>query len=251
MNNMAPMLKEWAGRRAASKDELRRLAGRIAAMAPARIRRVHDRERLPCRLRFVQVCAAAAAAAIIAFFTVWHLADMGSALKGEDVFAKIVFTGGQITEGRRLFGEYERLFFSQLRWLAECDGEIKLGVAPVPEKALGAEAPLYYRLVVVSRKHGKGAWRPVWSTDILLRPQELVRLTPGCRDKSSVALWIYPFADGKVMIDANMSLDIGRGITYRTSDILSLGKPGEVTAMRFEDREYRVFQTVILPGRAS
>ncbi len=247
------ILQKWATGKERSKEDLRLLAMRISAEA-SRQRLLASEEIRSAQMSFRAKFAYAASLAAAVIFLFYFIRYMPSPTGGSaDDFASVPvgITGKQMEGGWKLFGEMERMFTDQLRWVAQSNGDVDLGVEPIPGGPAKDSAPMQYRLTVVSRKSGEKAWRPAWSMDVLLHREELVEIAPGCHDKNKLDLWVYPLADGKVAVDTGLSLDTPMRVASRTSSLMDLGKPAEVLEMRSGDVEYRVFQTVVLLGKAS
>ncbi len=145
---------------------------------------------------------------------------------------------------RSLYAETDHMFAEKLRWIAESNGNMGIGV----ESVLGGQAndsvPLLVRLTVVSRAAGESEWKREWNADVLLRGQEVAEIAPNPNTPNKLTLWAYPLEDGRVAIDTGFSLVAPVELASHSSAVASEGAPLELLSMKTGDVEYRVFQTV-------
>ena len=121
-----------------------------------------------------------------------------------------------------------------------------MGVEALQGPAEDPGRPAVVRLVVVSRRVGDVAWQPVWSTDVLLRGEEMVEVAAGRDSKDLLALWVYPLENGKVAVDTTLSLHTPVKISARSNTVVGRKEPNELVSVREGDAEYRVLQTVAI-----
>ena len=200
-------LRSWAARRAPTASHLDALARRIHAAAahltPA-CRAVASRRRdtrhltpfpHPFALRFAYGLAgiAVGVALTLAFLRATPLTpgprDDGNATRLAGI------SSGQIRVHKRLFQEMNRLFAERLRWVAETDGKMAMGVEALSGAANNA-APVLVRLTVLERREN-GPWIPAWNTDVLVRGEEMVEVAPDRKTDDRIVLWVYPLSDGR------------------------------------------------------
>jgi len=105
-----------------------------------------------------------------------------------------------------LFREIERLFPDQLRWIAEFDRELSLGVHPAMGGPIGNARPLLVRVMVLFREDDHASWSKRLETDVLTYGEEHVELALHPGDENRLSLWAYPLPDGKVAVDVSLCL---------------------------------------------
>ena len=144
-----------------------------------------------------------------------------------------------------LFKEVNRLFAGNLRWVAQSDGAMELGIDPDKDESARDCEPFAVHIAVVSRAVNDGPWKTIWESDILTRSEQAIDITPNRKRDDRVALWIFPVADGRFAVDSRLSLDAPFHIYSDTSDVVEDGKPTRIAMMTIGAREYRVYQTVV------
>lgn len=149
----------------------------------------------------------------------------------------------KLAASQSLFNETQQMFAKRVRWITETDKDVDVQV----EQADGApsdSAPVLMRLTVVSRKKGGQVWTSVWNSDVLIRGEDQVQIAPDRQAGNLLTAWVYPMADGKVMVDTNLELDLPVRIGSSMRNVVEQGVPMEMASLNTEDSEYRVFQTV-------
>ncbi len=141
-----------------------------------------------------------------------------------------------------LFRRMEELFDGDLRWVAEANGEVSLGLGRAPQAGVSQATPLVIRLVVVERKRGDSSWNKVLTADVLTRNEELVEAAPSRKGDGRLLVWAYRLADGNVAVDASLRLAGPRGLNVDLTNVLTPGEAREVFALRTAEGEFRVFQ---------
>ena len=144
----------------------------------------------------------------------------------------------------RLFKEVDRLFAGNLRWIAQSDGNVELGIDPDSGKSESGEQTFAVHIAVVARNDDESTWKKVWESDILTWGEQSIDVAPDENRDNRVALWIYPVADGRFAVDSRVTLNAPVRIYSDSSDVVEDGKPTAVTVMTIGPREYRVYQTV-------
>jgi len=246
LNNI---LKEWAAQNAPDDDHLRDLAAKIHRSAVED--RVKSAEAVPAhssllsRLLYASV-GAVTALLLVAIVTMYNNRPSVSAVDPARDAQLAGLQAGDIETGRRLFGEMERLFSDELRWVAETNGDVNLGLeslhGPHGQKTHAAVV----RLAVVGRGNNDRQWRTVWSSDVLLRGEEMVEVVPDRGAGSRLALWVYPLSDGKVAIDTDLALDVPVRLAARRSLVVDQKVTSQVASVRDGDIEYRLLQSVAM-----
>jgi hypothetical protein len=188
----------------------------------------------------------AATALLVAFLCLRH-GSVAPDLPAAAAFARI--TADQMRVHARLFSEMEHLFADRLRWVAESNGDVGLGVEALRGASSVNSAPLLVRLTVVSRKEGTREWAPTWSADVLLRGEEVVEVAPNRRADNRLALWVYPLGDGRIAADTSLSLSKPVPVSSKVSTVVQEGQPSELISVRVGGTEYRVFQAVETVGK--
>lgn len=156
----------------------------------------------------------------------------------------------QLQSNTQLFSEMKRLFSDGLRWIAQSDGEVGIGMETRPNEVAAASAPMLVKVAVLSRKTGDTAWRQAWNADMILHGQDMVEVVPDRRSNNKLTLWVYPLDDGKLAVDTSVSLRIPVTVASRLNTIVTPGQPVEIASLTLEDTEYRVFQTVEIIKRS-
>jgi hypothetical protein len=239
-------LKEWAARHEASPSTLEKLASRVNVEA---VRRRYANDTMPASaLRlFWGKLGYALTGAIVAgvVFVVLHHSQPQVG-QGEVVMAErlVAPTADQVSSIRHLFAETARLFPQRLRWIAQSNGDMGLGVEEGEQDWTSDTPPMLVRLVVVSRTGTESAWRPVWSSDVVLRGEDLAEITPNRNAANKLTLWVYPLQNGRVAVDTGVVLDKPMKFASRLNSVVKVGEPAEVGMVRRGDTEYRLFQTV-------
>lgn len=145
---------------------------------------------------------------------------------------------------RRLFDEVNRLFAGNLKWIAQSDGAVELGISPDQDEFARDGEPFAVHIAVVSRAGNEGPWKKVWESDILTRSEQAIDIAPNQKRDDRIGLWIYPVADGRFAVDSRLSLNAPVRIYSDSSDVVEDGKPVPIAVMTVGDRQYRVYQTV-------
>ena len=239
-------LREWAARRQASQAHLDSLATRTVTEAARR--RFVAIEPMPAGSQFLARLGYALTGAIVAgLVIVFGLQRGAPGLAGDEAggaLRQAVPTPGQISTIARLYAETVRLFPRRLRWIAQSNGDMGLGVEATEESWIADAPPMLVRLVIVSRTGRDTAWRPVWSTDVVLRGEDMAEIAPNRNAANKVALWVYPLQNGKVAVDTAVELDKPLRFASRQSAVVTAGQPTPVATVRLGDVEYRLIQTV-------
>jgi hypothetical protein len=156
-------------------------------------------------------------------------------------------TPDQVARDTKLFAELDRLFGRQLRWVAESDGKLDLGIEPDAAAAPPANSkPVTIHFTVVKRGRGDRDWSVVWRVNLVARNEQLVQLQPAQADSPSLMVWTYTLADGKIACDADLSLGGSQGWHMKASELQSAGDVRELASAAEGGVEYRVYQAVQL-----
>jgi len=244
--NVDSKLKNWAAGHQAPQAHLDALAARTVTEAARR--RFVSVEPVRTGSQFLARLGYAATGAIVAgFVLVFGFQSGAPRMAGGEFCAASRLaapTPGQVSTIAHLYAETARLFPQRLRWIAQSNGDVGLGVEASEESWIADTPPMLVRLVVVSRTGKDAAWRPVWSTDVVVRGEDLAEIAPNRNSSNKLALWVYPLQNGKVAVDTVVELDKPLRLASRQSAVVTAGEPAQVATMRLGDTEYRLFQTV-------
>lgn len=240
------LLTGWAERKTPPVDQLEGIQRAITnEVARERILATEEGPALGSFLFLHKLAyAGAGAAAMAAVLVVVLVFHGGKPVTNGDASRFALISPEKIKASREIFNEMDRVFGERLRWVAETGSKVSMGVESAAVTAASDAKPAVIRLSVVSRLVGGKAWAQVWESDVLLRGEDAVEVKPDPAKANGMAFWVYPLADGKIAVDANISLTAPVGLCSRVSDVVESGKPSEVMSLRSGDREYRVYQTV-------
>jgi hypothetical protein len=153
-----------------------------------------------------------------------------------------LLSASEIKRSGELFRRMEEVFPGDLRWIAETNGEVSLGLGQVSGATVSRAAPLLVRTVVLERKRGESSWSTVFTADVLSRSEELVEVSPGQKPAGRLLVWAYRLPDGNVAVDANLRLAESPGASVDLTNVLAPGRAAQVLTTRTADAEFRVFQ---------
>jgi len=234
------LLKDWSSHMAAGDKALAGLEQRIAlGMREARHGASAALQETPAfspwgRLAWFALGAATAFAIALAFVR------LPAAANNADIPA-LVRSSGSV---HRLFNEVNRMFAGNLKWIAQSDGAVELGISPDKDDSTRDGEPFAVHIAVVSRAEGEGPWKKVWESDILTRSEQAIDIALNRKRDDRIGLWIYPVQDGRLAVDSRVSLNAPVKICSESSDIVDDGKPTVIAVVTIGSREYRVYQTV-------
>ena len=240
-------LKQWATRHEPLPGHLEALAARVTVEA-ARRRHAKATMTTSAWMPFLGRLGYALTGAVVAGVVFAFFVHQGVRQRGQSDSALTARmarpTADQMSTMSRLFAETARLFPKRLRWIAQSNGDMGLGVEATDQDWTYDAPPMLVRLVMVSRTGNETTWRQVWSTDVVLHGEDLAEITPNRNSANKLTLWVYPLQDGKVAVDTGVELDKPLKLASRLNTVVKDGEPAEVTTVRRGDTEYRLFQTV-------
>lgn len=250
-----PLLRQWAERQAPGPARLRALEARIVAAyrdhaqiaAPSNPRDGADTRHFVARRRGL-LCFVAGIAATLLAIALWqvtaaHRRDLTPLLREEGG----LFAGRQPALSR-VFCETERLFGTNLQWVAQSGRNAELGLADEPT---GAGKALIVHLSVAARRAGDGPkWRRVWQADVVARADGVVELAPDALPGNRVALWLHRLDDGRAFVESRLELKSPVRMQTESSAVLTFGASRDVMRVRHGDTEYLLLQTVSPTGGA-
>ena len=158
----------------------------------------------------------------------------------------------QLQSNSKLFSEMKRMFPDGLRWIAQSDGEVGLGIEETRQDNTAAKSsPMMVKVTVLSRKTGETVWHQAWNADLILHGQDMVEIVPDRKlADNKLSLWVYPLDDGKLAVDSSISLRLPVTIASRLNAVVTPGEPTEMASLLLDGVEYRIFQTVeIIKGK--
>jgi len=139
-----------------------------------------------------------------------------------------------------LFQAVQEMFPNHVRWVAESNGEVRLGLDE-NELAPATGRPVALRLTVETRDSASQSWRQVSGVDVITHEQESVQLA---LDDVVLEFWIYELPDGKLAIEQRF--DVGQPV--QLSDFSVTAQDPRVAKELYWSRrgetEYRVLQTL-------
>jgi len=153
-----------------------------------------------------------------------------------------LLSASEIRSSSELFRRMEEVFPDNLRWIAETNGEVSLGLGRIPRAGPSGAAPLLVRTVVLERKRGESSWNRVFAADVLSRNEELVEVSPGQKPAGRLLLWAYRLPDGNVAVDAKLRLTESPGTSVDLTSVLAPGRATQVLTTRTAEGEFRVLQ---------
>ena len=198
----------------------------------------------PTRLRgrlVYAVCALAAGLLVALGLTVAPRLWRGPV--APDSTAEIaLFSASEIRSSDELFRRMEEVFPGDLRWIAETNGEVSLGLGQVSRTGPSEAAPLLVRTVVLERKRGESSWNRILTADVLSRSEELVEVFPGRKPAGRLLVWAYRLPDGNVAVDASLRWTDPLGLNVDLTNVLAPGRAAQVLATRTAEAEFQVLQ---------
>ena len=152
-----------------------------------------------------------------------------------------LFAGRKLAMSR-VFGETERLFGTNLQWVAQSGRKADLGLVDDPT---GSGKAMIVHVSVLARRVSEGRqWRRVWEADVVARTDGVVELTPGDMAGNRMSLWLHRLDDGKAFVESRLELRSPVKMDVETSEVLKFGVSRGVTRIRNGDTEYVLLQTV-------
>lgn len=246
------LLRDWSRRQQPDAGAGQRLTARIlqaaGACAGGDARQPPPRRRrTPSHVHHRVLWFAAGVAATLIAAAVWNAlvpaADPLSALLRQE-HARFADRRRTVS---RVFRETERLFGSNLQWIAESGEQTELGVAD--ETAAGE--PLIVRVVLVSRPVGTDAWQPLWTADVVARANGLLQLAPDGAPGNRLALWLHRLDGCAALVESRLDLRTPVPLATEASEVLRFGATRTVTRLRQNGVEYLLLQTVAPLAEAS
>lgn len=141
--------------------------------------------------------------------------------------------------------EMNRLFSGQLRWVSENNGAIKVGIDSETGTREDGLTSAWVQTVIVTRRAGETTWRPVWSTAVQVHNDEQIELPSLVDSDGRLLFWAYAVDKDKWAIDSLCAWNTPVRLSSQSSEIIETGKYQEIAALKTDNREYRVFQTVL------
>ena len=227
-------LKAWAVRQDATADTPTLEARIVAALA--------KKTPVVQRRRWTHVAsflAGAAAAVVIALLTL--LATR--APRAEREFAGLLEEEGRLSEQRRasmakIFNETERLFGSNLQWVAEGGTTVEMGLSETPADG----EPMALRVTVVRRDAG-GEWRRVWGMEVVARHDGTLEM-----EEPRMSLSLRRLDGQLAFVESSLVVRNGFSLDAQSRETLHFGEAKSVRHIIDDNYEYHVLYTVIPTG---
>ncbi|OGV70430.1 MAG: hypothetical protein A3K19_12720 [Lentisphaerae bacterium RIFOXYB12_FULL_65_16] len=238
-------VREWAASRQPPEEHLAELADRVAQkVRDDRFLRVPSTpspafgwHRVP-RLAYL---AAGIAAGILLAVPLMRSAFERTADVSWAAASKASVTEPILLEKATLFGQYSDVFGGGVRWIAETDNDVRMGLATDHTSAEPGRVVLV-RVSVLRRGRAGGDWKAVWDTTVSTRSEESVTLNTDDGVGGRLRLWVYPLPDGNIAMDSELHLDQPTCLAAATSAVMVPGKPMRVLALQTDTAEYAVVQ---------
>ena len=254
--NTDKLLKEWSDRQPSDPVRIRALEDRILAAYRAGTavedHHVHDRDHRTIAFDLHKrnlLCFVAGIAATLLVVSTLHFGN------GRQDLAPLLREEGGLFAGRqpamsRVFCETERLFGTNLQWVAQSGKNAELGLVDSPGRV--NEKAMIVHLSVVARRAGDNqGWQRIWQADVVARADGVVELTPDGIPGNHVALWLHRLDHGNAFVESRLELCRPVRMEAETREILKFGNSRDVTRIRSGDTEYLLLQTVAPAGGAS
>lgn len=238
-------LRAWARRREVSDQRLQALADDIINALPRRqysMLPAHDFSR-PCLDVLSRLAYAAAGAAAV--LLVMLCLNPTHPLPTRPTSLPLGLPENYALAKARVVREMNRLFSGQIRWVTEDNDAVKIGIEANMPTDVDRLPSAWVQTVVVTRRAGEATWRPVWSTTILVHHEEQIEVAPSAEINDQLAIWAFAVDKDKWVIDSACSLTTPVRLSSKSSAFIEPGKYREIAALKTEDWEYRVYQTVL------
>ena len=140
-----------------------------------------------------------------------------------------------------LLSEMDRLFQGRLAWVAETNQDVSLGL----DESSSAGGPhVAVRVVVLKCAADGKSWQPIWTGDVVSRPEELVQLS-FTTDASRLSLWTHVLPDGAVAVETELGIE-GNETEWTSTSVQQSQVPQQVLFTRAQRGEFQVWQTAAL-----
>ncbi len=245
------LLRQWADEQEPHKEQMDALCSRIAGKAtmitPAS--EAASQASAPPSAsgrhiwRSLRSAVVGAVACLLVIVAIDRIGGSGGASSSSEHSDPSVISHCRIATGVKLFEEMNRLFNGNLRWVAESNGDMGIGMGEDREHL--DSPPALVRLTMLARQAGTAEWSKVWQSDVMVREQDLVEVSPG-HSSDTISLWVFPLEDGQISIDTTVALNTPIRIRDQQSTVSTPGMPIQVASLTENGKEYRVYQTVVL-----
>jgi len=241
------LLKDWSARHSPKQEYLDQIAGRIAVDA-ARQRYLRHSAPFATGIslwgKLAYGAVGACVAVLVMVIGVGYFNAVVARNSGASLAALALPSATQRGSLQELFAETSRLFPNQLRWIVQSNGDVALGVES-EGTGQGSNAPaMLVRLVLVKRTAGETTWKQAWTTDVVMRGEDRVEISPNRKEHNKLTLWLYPLENGKVAVDTSIAIDQPLRVSGRLDTVIGIGEPAEVAAYNKGGDEYKLLQTV-------
>jgi hypothetical protein len=228
------LVRQWAGSRAFGDDQLQRLSATICEQAGSPVVRPAASAR---KFAIVGALALAAAAAVI-----YVIVSLQVTPAANDDLLLATQATVPIERLRILARESGRLFDHRVSWLAETNQDMLLGLDGAPSSTEESKPQITLRVVVFHRQSSSQEWKPVFTTNVVTREEEVVQLNSEATGPK-LRLWTHILPDQTVAVDTQLAMDDQAAHQWSTTSILSAGGATAVLKENDEQGEYQVWQS--------
>lgn len=153
----------------------------------------------------------------------------------------------QTQQRRRILDEFQGVFDRQIAWIADVDGELKVGLAPTGQnKSAPDHRYLAIRLTLLSSTPSQTGWEVEQSYEVLASTEELLQVPLSTDDDSKLTVWAYPVEDGLVSIETKCHLAGAYSQQVDASHLQTFGQHNRIHTFEKDGIEYRLYQTAVL-----
>ncbi len=248
------LLEDWAGKRAASEEDLTALRRKIGEQ----LNRNHPVAlELPLRStstrRYVAIGLAAAAVLLLAF-GVWR-SPLGkqptdttlqfATLRSFDSAGSFqVYWRKHLLHQKQLLSEYRKVFGQGITWVTETEQSCDVGLLP---SDLANRLPSEYIvvqlwLVAHNQQSGQSVVRTI---SVLAGRDEVVEL-PAAAGGGHLVLWAHPVDEAMISIDLRYQPDSIAGVEIDSSHLQQIGQVTNIHSFEQDGVEYKLYQSADL-----
>lgn len=182
--------------------------------------------------------------AIAALFAMWRQFPPQEDSRAALVQAATLPVGHVTT----LTSQSEALFENRLRWIADANRELLLGIDDTGTSSELDRPKVAVHVVVFRRAVGSTHWNTTWKTSIVLRNDEPVQIDMP-QDHSHLRLWAHILPDQMVAVDSDYRRDHHATSDWHTSTVPLAPIPEMVLSSVDGEGEVQVWQSAIVFGK--
>jgi len=252
------MMRDWAGRHAASEQKLDGLARRVCDQLrdlPAQAdsdnaRRVTS----PRNLVWAAACGALAASIALVIYIADLVVDSSAppltvnAPRAQSLDSKsspiAPISRPDIAEKELLVRELQEMFPGRFAWFMETGDKMELGLSK--DDNIRPARIIAVRFVIESQGREERDWKTLRTFDFVTLSEEMVETSRSPDCGARVAFWTYAMPDGMISIDAELSVTGPVPIHVSSSRLISAGSPTAIWQAEQDGVKYRVHQVAEL-----